>query len=306
MKGWLIIVNNNKPLCPICLSHSRFWVSAPEYIFPEDPNRQVRLFDIYKCNYCGHGFIHPGFKNNEELMKFYDETYGETYDPDVEDESIKLRLKQYAVDVELIKEYVSKEEISVLDIGCSTGQFLINMPSQWKKYGFEISEYYINYIKEHHEEITPYSEISQINDGFFDVITMRGVIEHMFDFIELFSLLNQKLKKQGQIFICATPDFNSPCSTLYQSLWSQISPPYHYHQFTATSIALLFAKHGFGLKNLQYQYLETPYDDFPNDAKKFIENVKNYFEKKELKDTIHAYPGNIMSLLFEKINNDKT
>ncbi|KKK48436.1 hypothetical protein LCGC14_3145120, partial [marine sediment metagenome] len=121
-------------------------------------------------------------------------------------------------------------------------------------------------------------------------------------FSELFLLINQKLKKDGILYICATPDFNSPCSFLYKSQWNQIDPPFHYHQFTATSITLLFAKYGFGLKALYYQYLETPYANFQKDADKFIKNIKRYYENKDPVNTVHAYPGNIMSLIFERIN----
>ncbi len=291
----------DKPSCPICLSDSRFWDFAKEDILSEDSDREPKIFKIYKCNSCGHGFIYPGLKSNEELLKYYDENYAKTYDPDVDDKSIKLRKNQYIVDVELIKKYITKETISVLDIGCSTGQFLNNMPSNWNKFGYDINKYYIDYISKHYKNITPFSEISQIKDDFFDLITLRGVIEHMFDLTESFSLLNNKLKEIGIIFICATPDFNSPCSYIYKSSWNQINPPFHYHQFTAASITILFSKHGFGLKALHYQYVETPYADFPKDALKFINNIKRFFEKKDPIDTVHAYPGNIMSLIFEKI-----
>ncbi|KKN42516.1 hypothetical protein LCGC14_0712390 [marine sediment metagenome] len=287
--------------CPICFSESRFWDSAQEDILTRHSSGEIKIFKIYKCNGCGHGFIYPNFKNNEELMKLYDETYGKTYDPDVDEKSIQLRDKQYSVDVELVKKYLSKERITVLDVGCSTGLFLNNMPSNWDKFGYDIIQYYLDYIKDNYKDITPLSETSKMKNDFFDLITLRGVIEHMFDFSELFLLINKKLKKDGIIFICATPDFNSPCSYLYKSNWNQIDPPFHYHQFTATSITMLFAKHGFGLKALNYQYLETPYANFHNDADKYIKNIKRYYEKKDPTDTIHAYPGNMMSLIFEKI-----
>ncbi len=296
-------MNNVKtsPCCPICSSTSKFWDIVEEYrSIKEDENKKI-LFKLYKCNSCGHGFFYPGVKSSTDLIKYYDEEYAKEYDPDIEDESFVLRKKQYNLDVELIKIYIFNDKISVLDYGCSTGQFLNAMPKNWSKYGYEVNNYELKYISEHSKDIITFSEVSKIYEEFFDLITLRGVIEHLFDFNEIFSVINRCLKENGIIYICATPDFNSPCSVIYKSDWNQITAPIHYHQFTAASISTLFAKQGFGLKGLLYPYANTPYADFHNDAIKFINNVKKFLENNSLNDTSHPYPGTMMSLIFEKV-----
>jgi len=291
----------NEPLCPICLSDSRFWDKSVNIAPKNNGKTKKEEFLIYKCNSCGHGFLHPGLQNKEELQKYYNEDYATSYNPDIEDESFKLRKEQYKLDVNLIKSYVSIDKISVLDYGCSMGMFLNAMPSEWKKYGYEINKFELEYIAKNFKEIRTFSDVSQIRKNNFDLITLRGVIEHLFDFNDLFSILIDSLKDKGLVYVCATPDFNSPCACVYKSYWNQIGPPLHYHQFTAASITILFGNKGFGLRNLTYPYENTPYSDFPRDGIKFINNVRRIIENDKPVETQHAYPGTMMSLVFEKV-----
>ncbi len=286
------------PLCPICFSDSRYWDSS---IAIDASKRSKKEFSLYKCNTCGHGFFYPGVKDKNELGAYYNEEYAREYNPDLEEESFKLRKEQYTLDLNLINEYIHKDELSVLDYGCSTGQFLNVMPSNWKKHGYEVNKFELSYIMENYKDITTFSKISEIKDIQFDLITLRGVIEHLFDFDDLFYIINKTLRDDGYIFICATPDFNSPCAHVYKSKWNQITAPIHYHQFTSASITILFVKHKFGLRNLIYPYLETPYSNFLEDSQKFFKNIERFLENKDVIDTAHAYPGNMMSLIFKKI-----
>ncbi|MFX1392103.1 MAG: class I SAM-dependent methyltransferase [Promethearchaeota archaeon] len=294
---------NKKPKCPICKSHSRYWGSIRGTNEYSNIKKKKRQFQLYKCKLCGHGFFYPGVDNKFELLKYYNKDYAISYDPDQSNKKFELRKGQYILDIELIKKFLDKEEIYVLDYGCSTGQFLNSMPSNWKKYGFEVNKFEIEYINTHYDDIIIFSEKSENYEKKFDLITLRGVIEHLFDFKELFSVINKIIKQNGLIYVCATPDFDSPCAKIYKSLWNQISAPMHYHQFTSTSIIILFAKNGFGLKALYYPYIETPYAKFPDDSFKLISNIKKILSGGILTETEHAYPGNMMSLIFEKITN---
>lgn len=295
---------DNIPKCPICSSKSRFYFSVEESAtdseYLTNKSQGLKTFNIYKCNLCGHGFFYPGVKNQEELYGFYNEKYAENYSPEVMSEDFIKRQKQYKLDLELLENHLPQKDISVLDFGCSTGQFLNAMPSNWKKYGYEVNKFEIDYISKNYKKIKVFSSMSQLKQNSYDVITLRGVIEHLFDFDELFSLINHSLKKKGLVFVGATPDFDSPCSRIYRSQWNQISAPEHYHQFTATSLAILFAKNGFSFKVLHHSYLETPYADPKNDGLKFIKNTQRILNHKKPLDTPHAYPGTIMSLIFEK------
>ena len=291
-------------LCPICSSNSIFWECIEANKFSEDLEKNKILFSaykLYKCTFCGHGFFNPGLKNEKELLSIYDKSYSNNYNPQINNNMSVLRKKQYALDVALLENFVGTKNISVLDFGCSMGGFLNEMPQSWIKFGYEVNKAELEYVSENFKDINLFSDLTKISGNHFDVITLRGVIEHFFDFDTFFTVIKNNLNEKGLIFICATPDFNSPCALMYRNRWNQISAPAHYHQFTAASITLLFAKHGFGLKELQYPYGKTPYADFESDANIFIDNIDQIINQKKPTNTHHAYPGTMMSLVFEKI-----
>ena len=274
--------------CPICSSEANFWSSVDNY-------------KLYKCVRCGHGFFNPGVSSKEELKTFYNQDYAEDYNPDINNESFIQRQRQYQLDIQYLYPYLSKDDVKVLDFGCSTGQFLNIMPDSWQKNGFEVNQFEMSYIRDNYKDINVFSEIKQLEESSFDLITLRGVIEHLFDFDDLFRAINKSIRSGGLVYICATPDFNSPCSVLYLSEWNQISAPLHYHQFTASSLALLFAKAGFGLKGLHYDYIDSDYAVFQSDAAKFIKNTQALSEKGHVSHANHAYPGTMVNMIFEKI-----
>lgn len=275
----------NVNFCPICSSESYFWATS---------ENKGLILNIFKCKKCGHGFIDPPL-SQKELNNFYDINYMESYNPDMKTEEFKLREKQYEFDVNLLNNFfLKKSNISVLDYGCSTGQFLKVMPLNWNKNGFEINNHEIEYIKKTFPNISIYSNVLDIDEK-FNLITLRGVIEHILDFSDLYHVLNNCLDIGGLVYICATPDFNSPCSVVYLEKWNQICPPIHYHQFTFSSLVLFFAKLGYSVKAVYHPYLDTPYAHFPDDGLKFINNLES------LNSTKHAFPGNMMSVIFERI-----
>lgn len=293
------------PRCLICSSESSFWATAPQYGGSQPPpsksQNELRTFDLYKCNGCGHGFFHPGISGQEELNRFYDEAYAQDYSPEVQNESFIKRKKQYELDLSYLREFLPDAPVNVLDFGCSTGQFLKAMPDHWQKSGLEVNPYEIEFIRKNYKNIRVYGDVKELKPNSYDVITLRGVIEHLFAFEELFSVIRMSLKKNGTVYICATPDFNSPCSIVYRERWNQIGAPLHYHQFTAASLAILFAQNGFGLKGMHYDYIRTAYADFRADALAFVNNVKARSKNQKLQGTQHAYPGTMITAVFEDI-----
>jgi len=270
-----------KSICPICDTTSRTW-------------KTIDKFEVFKCPNCGHGFIFPMPK---DLSIFYDKDYAKTYMPGTNTEAFRDRFIQYITDAELLEKYYSEEHCRVLDFGCSTGIFLTCMKDKWEKAGFEVNNYELKHLKANTKSMKIFSKIEEIY-GKFDIVTIRGVIEHLTDFKPLFSVLEKNLKKGGIVYMCATPDFSSPAAILYKERWNQISVPYHCHQFTQASIALLFAQNGFGLKALYHPYEDTPYTK-SNDLKTFINNSKESHII-NMGNTHHAYPGTMMSLIFIK------
>jgi hypothetical protein len=254
---------------------------------------------IYKCIRCGHGSYEKRYSEME-----FQETYAKTYSEDyltLTSETFKQRNIQYGLDRDLLLSLLDREINSVLDIGCSSGGYLDSMPEEWVKSGFEVNQTYIDFLSTERPNFKIYSDLNLVNEK-YDLITMRGVIEHIQDLEEMSLFLKEHLNPSASVFISATPDFSSPCATLYGDAWSQIVAPEHIQQFTPASLSIFMSKSGLTLKSINHPYLGTPYANWPSDKLKFNENLEKLGRDLKVKPTLekHPFAGNMMSLLYVK------
>lgn len=253
---------------------------------------------IYKCRDCGHGSYQKKF-SSQQFNSIYQVEYAQDY-LDMS-EPHELRKVQYKLDLELLGKLIDGD-LNVLDIGCSSGGFLDAMPGNWTKNGQEVNPELIKHLTLARPEYKVFRELSEIR-GEFDLITMRGVIEHIEEHSALISFLSGHLKPSGHLYICATPDFTSPAAIIYKQHWGQIVTPEHIHQFTPASLQILLSQAKLVLKELHHPYLGTPYENWGKDKRFFLENLE--IEKSALISSVnqftHAFPGNMMSVIFEKV-----
>ena len=127
------------------------------------------------------------------------------------------------------------------------------MPADWAKVGYEVNRCHIEHIKLNKPYIKIFDDVSKIQ-GKFDLVTMRGVIEHIQDHNEILDFLSKKITQGGGLFISATPDFSSFPASFYKEGWNQAKCPEHIHQFTSTSLTYLLFRAGLFLKHLDYQW----------------------------------------------------
>ena len=256
------------------------------------------LVRIFKCRNCGHG----SYRKNFTLAQFnsmYQVEYAQDYLD--KNELHEQRKIQYKLDVELLGDLLN-EDLSVLDIGCSSGGFLDAMPSGWTKSGQEVNPELIRLLEVARPEYKVYRELDEA-EGKFDLITMRGVIEHIEDHSKLISFLAAHLKSGGHLYICATPDFTSPGAVIYKENWGQIVSPEHIHQFTPASLQILLSRANLVLKELHHPYMKTPYENWENDRRLLLKNLalKKMSGNISTEDFKHAFPGNMMSVILEKV-----
>lgn len=252
---------------------------------------------LYKCLNCGHGH-HDHFYLKSQISDVYKLDYAEDY-LSSEKTLFQQRQIQYSLDVELLLKNLKFGAVRVLDYGCSSGGYLDAMPAEWEKSGFEVNSFHIKYLRKYKKYITVYDDLRLINDQ-YDVITMRGVIEHIQDHAELIEFLKRHLAPGGFLYISATPDFSSVCSALYKNQWSQVACPEHVHQFSSTSLSLLLARAGLIMRALYHPYMDTPYAEWIQDKQYFINNFIKIREDSSIEiDAMHAFAGNMMSVLYE-------
>ena len=279
-----------KLTCTICKSES-----YPFYEYKDFFGEPVCLF---KCINCGHG-MHDQHYTAAQYSELYIADYAAGY-LDKENALFQQRQAQYALDVELLLGCKKFGLVRVLDYGCSSGGYLDAMPSEWDKSGFEVNPHHTKFIREKKTHITVFDSVSAI-DRQFDLITMRGVIEHIPDHTELITFLGRHLAPGGAVFITATPDFSSVCATLYKSKWNQVVCPEHIHQFSSTSLSILLARAGLVLRSLNHPYVGTPYADWEKDKLCFSNNflMLQHDSNADIAP-IHAFAGNMISGFYEK------
>ena len=278
-------------LCIICNSQA-----YQLYKYRDIFNKSVIMF---KCLDCGHGF-HKKKYSSSQFNNIYDLEYAKGYIGSKSKKLFNNRQTQYKLDVSNLLSLIKKKNLSVLDYGCSTGLYLSSMPNNWLKHGYEINKTEIPYIYKNNKKVKVYENLKDITKK-FDLITMRGVIEHIQDHSNLTSFLDKRLKIGSYLYISATPDFSSPCASIYNKFWNQVICPQHIHQFSNTSLSIMMARANLVLYDIKHEYQNTPYANWNNDKKLFLKNINLKNERKKLSNTKHAFPGTMMSALFQKV-----
>jgi 2-polyprenyl-3-methyl-5-hydroxy-6-metoxy-1,4-benzoquinol methylase len=147
---------------------------------------------------------------------------------------------------------------TALDFGCGTGDFLHTLQKQgWKVEGIEPSDLARIKAAELNKQLI-HSDINEIENKTFDVITAWHVIEHVPDLRATILKLKSLLKKNGTIFI-AVPNYQSHDSSVYKNFWAGYDVPRHLWHFSKKSMTLLLQSHGFQLQEIIPMKLDSYY-----------------------------------------------
>lgn len=117
----------------------------------------------------------------------------------------KRRYEAYRIDREKI--YLHANHGKILDIGCGTGEFLLGFDDRFEKFGIEPSATGKKISLENGIKVL--ESLDDLTDDFFDVVVLRGVLQHIYNPIEVLHRAYSCLKKGGIIIILATPDSDS-------------------------------------------------------------------------------------------------
>ncbi|GGK30531.1 methyltransferase [Yeosuana aromativorans] len=147
----------------------------------------------------------------------------------VKTRTLKRKLK-------LINKY-SKNEISLLDFGCGTGDFLkVAKESEWEVFGVEPNDQARQIANSKLDELVFTSEeFLKFEKERFDVITLWHVLEHVPDLNTHLALFKKLLKPNGTLII-AVPNYKSFDAKIYKRYWAAFDVPRHLWHFSRTSI----------------------------------------------------------------------
>lgn len=250
-----------------------------------------------KCNECGMISVNPHL-NQEGLTKVYDDYFSHRLDAK---DLFEKRKITYEIDRDWITKFINHGKI--LDIGCSGGQFLSVFDSKnWDRQGVEIDKDAAEFAEKEFGipvKIGYFPDLSFQEK--FDLVVIRGVIEHFSDPITVLKKCSEVLKPNGYLFITATPVGDSFAFDVYREKWHLFTPLAHLHFFTVDLLTRVLKNFDMSLIDRHYQYEETPYADPEKDFKKIKDDIILISKgKREEIEISTSFPGSMMTAVWQK------
>ena len=141
---------------------------------------------------------------------------------------------------------------TLLDVGCGDGGFLNKMRSSgWAVEGVDVDKDAADFalkkfgIKVHIGELID----AHFPGDYFDAITLKHVIEHVYDPVSLLEECKRILKPGGTIVLVA-PNMDSLGSKKFKVNWRDLDPPRHLYVFSPISIRLCAEKAGLSVQKI--------------------------------------------------------
>lgn len=133
----------------------------------------------------------------------------------------------------------------ILEVGCGSGASLAVMQAAgWTALGIEPNPIAVKHARERGVVVSHASlETCKLPSGYYDVITLHHVLEHVVDLNRSLDLLRDALAPRGRIYI-AVPNFGSGPCQFFGPSWALLDLPRHRFHFTPASLRHLLAKHG--------------------------------------------------------------
>lgn len=193
---------------------------------------------LIKCKACGFVFMEKK-PTKEELEAHY-----RAYCYISKASLSPITIQSYKALLDEFEKY--RKTNKILDVGCGRGWFLQEAKKRgWEVYGIEYSETAVNICEANGIKIKSGKLKSNLFDlNSFDVISSFEVIEHInYPNQELQSIYS--LLRQGGLFYCTTPNFNSLLRYYLKADYSIIGYPEHLSYYTRRTLNKVVRRNGF-------------------------------------------------------------
>ena len=268
----------------------------PELLKKNDPillNAGIanHKFSLVKCKNCGLIYVNPRL-TRKNLAKLYETEYFSYY-VDTNSKAHKKREETFKIEIAELERLTEGRKI--LDVGCGGGFFLASLDNSWQKYGTEINPAAVEYGKKLGLNIHK-GNLKEANfpQGIFDVVKLRGVIEHLPDPIsELYEIY--RILRKGGLIAVNTPNIDSICGMIYKEKFRMICPVRHIYYFSTKTLSLMLKKVGFRVLKVSYHYFDTPYASW-KDSMKILCDVASFRIFKRPHTVSPPFYGNIVDI----------
>ena len=246
--------------CPMCESKKRKLWCSPD----------LNGFKTVECNKCGLIYVENPL-DIKSLKLYYSEYYSQTHQKSNVLNS--QREKMYKQELDFLLKF--KNSGSVLDVGCSGGQFL----KHFKLKGFDCEgvEFGEEAASEAQKNFKVHiGEFPNIDfNKKYDIIVFRGCIEHLINPKAYFQKSLKLLNKNGIIFITATQNRNSLTCNLFKENWNMHYPHEHLIHFCSDDLINYFSDKGLKSFSEGNIYLESPYANPKKDLELVLDKIKS-------------------------------
>ena len=287
----LIDPTTNKPyehlvehiLCPVCGSDGKFFLKKWGFVYN-------------KCINCDLLFVSPRLTEANTVALYRKGSKANALwaslvnSSEHQQEFNKTYFKEH---LDLLERY--KNHGNLLDIGCGNGHFLsIAQTAGFNVKGVELEENAIEIAKNKGLDVEPLLLTDErLNSQRFDIITMFGVLEHLFEPTRDISIVHSMLNDEG-LFMGITPNAQSLVGLLLHEKARFFTPRNHPMIFSPNSIKNLFETNGYEL--IHMDTVLTGYDSIINSLQ-----YKDPFANLK----INFLPAKLHELVKDKIDFEK-
>ncbi len=222
----------NLNFCPVCKNS----VFEP-YLIVKDHFLSKEDFNIVICKKCGFKFTNPR-PDEDNLINYYlsDDYISHGRSRSLIIENIYKIIRKYSFYKKhqlIVNQCVGK---NILDVGCGTGEFLAYFQQKgWQTFGIEPSVSPREYAKSKLKlDVKDETGLNDFSSGYFDVITMWHVLEHVWNIDYKIHQLLKILKNDG-LLVFALPNADSWDCKRYHSHWAAWDVPRHLSHFTTST-----------------------------------------------------------------------
>lgn len=268
--------------CPLCNSNKTSFFLK---------NFKNKIF--WKCKNCEFVFNHPPI-----IPEYEKDSWTNATDPDGNKRDLTkdrdFKLKNWYGNIHKFVEKLPNGKI--LDYGCGLGYLLSAVPNSWEKYGYDISKFSQNFIKNNFPEINIINNLSIEQEIFdpsynqkFDVVVCYHVIEHIIS--PKFFLQNlARFVKPGGYLIIGTPNIGSFAARLFKGNFRLLGDDGHVSLFTSKSLKKLIVENDFSILKIEYPFFSTDYFNGKNLLRllnpskispPFYGNIMTFYAKKK-------------------------
>lgn len=224
------------PKCPVCGEFQR-----------DDLWTKDRL-EMVKCRECGQVYACPRYSSPRRFLFLQYWSRKDATNPErLSKIHSRGNLEQNILPkLELLgKHGFNGHGMSLLDVGCGTGAFMIAaLDAGFSVHGIEPGWHSSRYGRKHHSlQITNSTLESFRSDKHFDIVTCLHVIEHVPNPAEFVKHLTRLVKPDG-ILIIATPNLGCEYARDLGVKWEAVGPADHLLLFDSDTLERLLLKSG--------------------------------------------------------------